>query len=100
MAYSRLDRVADRVSAECEHLAISTDALQAEIGRCVESGSFGVDTQAILSLQEVDRISQTLRCLARLVARIAPELEELQIARSELTAEVGLESVSHRLLGD
>ena len=97
---ARLDRIAYRLALECELLAASSDTLQDEIGHWLNAASIELDSQTILSLQEADRISQTLRSLARLAAGIAPDLEGMEIARDKVRAEIGLESVAHRLLED
>ncbi len=97
---SRLERVAERVASECEALAHGTDALQAEMGQWIEAGGIELDGEAIMRLQETDRIAQTLRCMARLMHKVAPLLTELETDRESLEAEVGLESVARRLLAD
>ncbi len=99
-ARSRLDLVAHRIAAECLDLATSTDALQATIGRWVETGAIELDPITIQRLQDSDRMSQTLHCLARVMARIAPELADKDVDSLELQADVGLESVARRLLSD
>ena len=95
---AELDTVASRAADECQSLAHAVDELQQEIGRWLETGALAPDADAIRRLQEADRLSQTLQCLARLISRLSPELAGSDIETSELKTAIGLDSVATRIL--
>ncbi|MEM0946028.1 MAG: hypothetical protein AAGK37_01375 [Pseudomonadota bacterium] len=96
----RLGALARNAAAECSEIASAIDSLQEEIGKLMRTGNLTLDGRSIEKLQETDRLSQTLCCLARALERIDPELADLSIDRSELSGAIGLESVAARLLAD
>ena len=94
-----LSELLTAVACEADDLALASDALQASIGRLMAAGDTAPDSAGIRALQDVDRISQTLRSLSALLAYLAGTVDEAHIASRSAREAVGLESVARRILG-
>ena len=90
----------DKIGVEILDLSETADDLQITISEAMSQEISRDHLQKIASLQELDRVSQTLRALSRLTSSLSKLDAHDSLSEPEVIVAVGLESVSSRILSN
>lgn len=87
-----------RAAEETALLSEASDDLQMTLSELLAEVSAALGPNGILALQEVDRLSQTLKGLARLMRALSEIELEKSLSENEVRLSTGLDSLADRLL--
>ncbi len=89
-----------RVAEEVSQLAETSDDLQITVSELLStSAGSSIGSHGILTLQEIDRISQTLKGLSGLMQTLSQTETDNSISETEVRVSSKLDSLADRLLG-
>ena len=93
-----LHRFLSNLALECDTLADGTEQLQVTLAEVLTAPGVALDAKTVRTLQDLDRITQTLGSLSQLTGRAATDLAEVDLGLRGLATVPALPSVIQRLL--
>ncbi len=90
-----LERVAEEVSL----LAETSDDLQITVSEILSNTETAIGSHGVFTLQEIDRVSQTLKALSRVMLKLSETETDSSLYENEVRTSARLDSLADRLVG-
>ncbi|MGC8202559.1 hypothetical protein ACP2AV_07630 [Aliiroseovarius sp. PTFE2010] len=94
-----MSQLTSRLSEECASLACLSAEIQSEIGPSIKTGK-GISSRTLRAFQGIDRIEQTLRDVASLMAVVSDFAPAHSIPRGPLEQVMVLKHLRSKLMDD